>query len=532
MLTFIEKIMEHRIEQIHKSEITKEEETNTSKNADTFLIVSERYEEVLNLSREVILLYEESKIPKTVKKMNNQLDVKMNNLFENFVIASTEIKCDDILVLAMAHINLGYIYLYKEDNLNVAKGYLIKCTELLKGKELHYKFILTAIYAHIYLHEIWKKLQQLENCSLQNYSLLDKALELYLSYTKEDDYPDPLNVDIFLFNKKNSKINLINSHILTLEYMEELYCLQPTNMHKFVIYIHNLLNEQLKTIKDSTENHMFLYWAETSADLSIYFLYSNRLMEAKIHIAAAEYVTVMYYISLITDPDDAKSQEKMYNYHLVYMSINQLWAIYGIMLLRLSKEKLLQHKSNKSCEANNIESECHLKLEEEMKPLTFVDLEKDLKTIIKYHITDTYVSDLDDIKIIFANVIKLLNVVYMHFKEINKFIPQMQIILCMSKAYKYYVYFEGSKSKQIKVIEQQIKMLDSFTNTLSSEYNALEYHYLKKLNFELAIAYSTLLSLMSEELDEIEEITDEMRNEMKQLMTIIIHYFNLLTNKS
>ncbi|XP_025265130.1 uncharacterized protein LOC112638190, partial [Camponotus floridanus] len=375
MLTFLKKILEHLIEQIRKSaETTKEEETNTNKNADAF-IVSERYEEVLNLSKEINLLYEKSKLSKRVKKMMYRLKIKMNNLFNNFAIGSTEIKCDDILVLAMAHINLGRIYLYKEDNLNVAKDYLIKCTELLNGKELHYKFILTAIYARIYLYEIWEKLQQLENC----YSLLDKALELYLSYTKEEDYPDPFNIDIFLPNKGNSKINLINSHILTLDYMKKLYCLQPTNMHKFVIYVHNLLNKQLKTIKDSTENHIFLCWAEASAELSIYFLYSNRFMEAKIHIAAAEYMTVMYRISLITDLD-AKSEEKMYNYHLVYMFINQLWAMYGIMLLRSSKERLLQHKSNKSCEVNNTESECHLKLEKEiMKPLTFVDLEKDLK---------------------------------------------------------------------------------------------------------------------------------------------------------
>ncbi|EFN66746.1 Protein KBP-like protein, partial [Camponotus floridanus] len=228
--------------------------------------------------------------------------------------------------------------------------------------------------------------------------------------------------------------------------------------------------------------------------------------EAKIHLAAADYMIIMYYISLITDPDDAKSEEKIYNYDLIYMFINQLWAMYGIMLLRSSKERLLQHESNKSCEPNNIESECHLKLKEEiMKPLTFVDLEKDLKTIIKYHITDAYVSDLDDINIILTNVIKWLNVIYMHFKGINQFIPQMQIILCMSKAYKYYVYFEESKIKQIKVIEQQAEMLESFINILISEYNtSLEYHYLKKLNFELAITYSTLLDMTSEKLDEIE----------------------------
>ncbi|XP_025265165.1 uncharacterized protein LOC112638195 isoform X1 [Camponotus floridanus] len=533
MLAFVKKIMEDRIEQIHKSaETTKKKETCTSKNTDAF-IVSEKYQEIQNILGEINLLYEKSKIPKKVKKMMNQLEVKMNNLFENFVIAS-EIKCDDILVLTMAHINLGRIYLFKEGNLTVAKDYLINCLALLEGKEQHYKFILTAIYAHIYLHEIWKKLQQLDNCSLQNYSLLDKALELYLNYTKEDDYPDPLNVHLFLPNKENSKINLIKCHILTLTYMEELYCFQPTNMHKFVIYIHNLLNEQLKTIKDSTENHMFIYWAEASADLSIYFLYSNRLMEAKIHIAAAEYMTMIYYTLILTDPDVAKSQEKIDSYSIVDIFINQLWAMYGIMLLRSSKERLLQHESNNSCEANNIESKSHSKSEKEiMKPLTFVELEKRLKNIIRYHITDTYVSNLDDVKIIFQNVLKWLNEIYMYFNKRNQFIPQVQVVLCTSKAYKYYAYFEGSKSKQINVIKQQIEILEGVTSTIASKYTTVpEYHYFKKLNFELAVTYSTLLDLMSEELDEIEEITDETRIEMKQLVTNVIHKFNLFTNLS
>jgi len=484
--------------------------------------------------REINLLYEKRKIPKTVKKMMNRLEVKINNLFENVAITSEIGFDDEIVVLAMAHINLGRIYLYKEGNLNVAKDYLINCLGLLEGKEQHYKFILTAIYAHIYLHEIWRKLQQLDNCTLENYLLLDKALELYLNYTKEDDYPDPLNVYIFLPNKENSKINLIKSHILTLKYMEELYCFQPTNMHKFVIYVHNLLNEQLKTIKDPTENHMFLCWAEASADLAIYFLYSNRLMEAKIHLAAAEYMTMMYYTLILTDPDVTKSEENIDTYGIVYIFINQLWAMYGIMLLRLSKERLLQHKSNKSCEANNIESKSHSKSEKEiMKPLTFVELEKGLKNIIRYHITDTYVSNLDDVKIIFQNVLKWLDEVYVYFNKNNRFIPQVQIVLCISKAYKYYVYFEGSKSKQIKVIKQQIEMLEDFISTISSKYTTVpEYHYFKKLNFELAITYSTLLDLTSEELDEIEEITDEMRMEMKQLVTNIIHKFNLFTNLS
>ncbi|XP_025265167.1 uncharacterized protein LOC112638195 isoform X3 [Camponotus floridanus] len=347
MLAFVKKIMEDRIEQIHKSaETTKKKETCTSKNTDAF-IVSEKYQEIQNILGEINLLYEKSKIPKKVKKMMNQLEVKMNNLFENFVIAS-EIKCDDILVLTMAHINLGRIYLFKED------------------------------------------------------------------------------------------------------------------------------------------------------------------------------------------PDVAKSQEKIDSYSIVDIFINQLWAMYGIMLLRSSKERLLQHESNNSCEANNIESKSHSKSEKEiMKPLTFVELEKRLKNIIRYHITDTYVSNLDDVKIIFQNVLKWLNEIYMYFNKRNQFIPQVQVVLCTSKAYKYYAYFEGSKSKQINVIKQQIEILEGVTSTIASKYTTVpEYHYFKKLNFELAVTYSTLLDLMSEELDEIEEITDETRIEMKQLVTNVIHKFNLFTNLS
>ncbi|GAB1861203.1 KIF-binding protein [Camponotus japonicus] len=526
MLGFIKKIMEHRIEQIRKSaETTKEEETNTSKNINEFNL-SERYREVLILLAEIYSLYEESKIPKIIKKMVNQLEVKANNLFKNSLISSTEINYDDILILAMVYLNLGYIYTFKEVNLNTAKDYYMRCTELMMGKELHYKFIVVAIYALIFLHGIWKKLQQLENC----YSLLDKALELYLSYTKEDDYPEPF-ADIFFCDKENSKIRLIKCHILTLEYMEDLYCLQPTNMHKFVIYVHNLLNEQLKTIKDLTENHMFLYWAEASAGLSVYFLYSNRLMEAKIHLAAADYMTMMYYVSIITEQDNAKYA--INKYQLVHLFITKLWAMYGIMLLRLSKERLLQHKSNKSCEANNIESESHSKSEEEITiPLTFVDLEKGLKNIIKYHITDTYVSNFDDIKIIFGNVSRWLEEIFMYFSEKNQFISEVQTILCISEAYKYYVYFEGNKSEQIKIIKRHIKILENFISGVSSKYNTLPECHFKKLHFELAITYSTLLSITSEEADEIEEFTDEMRKEMKQLVTNVIHKFNLFTNLS
>ncbi|EFN66743.1 hypothetical protein EAG_02469, partial [Camponotus floridanus] len=335
---------------------------------------------------------------------------------------------------------------------------------------------------------------------------LDEALELYLNYTKdESEYPDPFNIDVFYYPKddiKNSKILLIKQHILTLEYMNDLYFREPINMHKFVIYVHNLLNKQLKIMKNSIENHMFILWADASTNLALYFLYYDRFMEAKIHLAAANYMTMMY-ASILTDQDYSETCEDILQFSRT--STIEVWVIYGIMFLRSLRERLIQCKSNKCCKANNVESESHPKSEKElMKPLTFVDLEKELENIDNYHITDTYVSNLKDIKIIFVNVLRWLNVIYIFCKENqyffgDRFLSQVQTILYISKAYKYYAYFEGNKSKQVKVIKQQTEMLKNYISALSSKYNTLqEYQYYKHLYFELAITYSTLLNVTSE----------------------------------
>lgn len=105
---------------------------HTSKNGDK-LIVSEVYLEILNSSYEVKFLYDKCKTLETIKKMMSEIEIKMNNLFENFVITPMEIKFDDILALAIAYMNLGRIYM--QVNLNVAKSYFARCMQLLKGKE-------------------------------------------------------------------------------------------------------------------------------------------------------------------------------------------------------------------------------------------------------------------------------------------------------------------------------------------------------------------------------------------------------------
>ncbi|XP_025265129.1 uncharacterized protein LOC112638189 [Camponotus floridanus] len=454
--------MDHRIIQIRKSE------TNTSKNADAF-IVSEKYLEVLISSLEVKFLYEKCKVPKMTKEMFNEIEVKLNNLFENFLTTSTEIGFDDIVALAVAYFNLGNIYTHKEVNLKTAEDYLMKYIELLKGQELHCKVILTAIQAHIDLNIVYIKSQQLEKC----YPLLNEALELYLNYTKnEDEYPDPFHIDALYRSKEiiNSKIQLTTLHTLTLKdnkiskrikkmikaakyhlikciellegeelhykviltaiqarivlnrvYMqlkqlENCYPLLDEALELYLNYTKDEseypdpFNIDLKIMKNSIENHMFILWADASTNLALYFLYYDRFMEAKIHLAAANYMTMMY-ASILTDQDYSETCEDILQFSRT--STIEVWVIYEN----------------------------------------------------QYFFGD-------------------------------RFLSQVQTILYISKAYKYYAYFEGNKSKQVKVIKQQTEMLKNYISALSSKYSTLqEYQYYKHLYFELAITYSTLLNV-------------------------------------
>ncbi|KAM0728656.1 KIF-binding protein [Formica fusca] len=525
MLDFLVEIVTSRIKQIDISEKEREKEANTSEDVES-INVDVSFSEILNLVFEI--KHEKDKISKKMKKKISAIEVKMNNLFQN-VTTSTEIEFDNIIVLAAAYCNLGYIYIYKQENYDVGKDHLVKCMELLKGKELHRKAILIAIEVLIELSEVWKKLLQYENCV----PLLDKAMELYINYTKEEDeYPHPIDVEIIACGKdktENSKIFLADLHFLTLDKIEELYRVVPRDKHKFVIYVHNLLTELVTKREVPTENKISLSWAKTSADLCTYFLFHNRFIEAKVHLVAANYMIETYFSLVVMDEDSTEYFENRDNYSKVLAYICKLWGIYGIRLLRSSKERLLQYKSDKSYEANNIKSESLAKSEEElMIPLLFIDLENELKNFFTPYDIDTYVSNLNEAKIVFTNILRWFDSSKLYYTVERYFSNHVEIIIGISEAYKYYAYFQRSQNEQIKVVKQHIDVLKNAVSTVHSKYNTVrEFLQVKKINFKLAVAYSNLLDMRSEELDELEEITDEMRMETTQLIKNTIDNFNL-----
>ncbi|CAL1684510.1 unnamed protein product [Lasius platythorax] len=229
---------------------------------------------------------------------------------------------------------------------------------------------------------------------------------------------------------------------------------------------------------------------------------------------------------MIKDQDYSASSAMHDNYELYRANIAVAWGLYGIRLLNSSK-KGLQCESDKSCEANNTKSESSAKFEEGlMKPLIFVDLEKALENI---EVPNTYVSSLDDAKIVFANVLKWFNTAKTFYTVEKDFTICVEITVNISTAYKYYADFVGNISEQIKITKERIKVLEYAVSIVSlPRCDTLEkYQSCRYLYFHIAIAYSTLLDMTSEEFYEAKEITDEMRMETKRLVKSIFDNFQL-----
>lgn len=512
---FLKNLMDSRIEKLEQSAKT-EKETKDAENIN----VSETFLAILKSSYEVQDIYEsfyKENNTKMPKKILSIIEVKINDLFQN---VTTSTGFDDIIVLAIAYHCLGAANCYNY-KFNVAVNHFTRCIELLSGKELDYKAILIAVQVHVDLGIVWQKLNMLEKC----YPLLYKAVELYLNYTKEEDeYPYPIEIPTFfqIYNFSNTKIKLTKFYALTLDILAEFYQLYPIDKHKFVIYVHNLLNKELIESLNS-KKELSMDWSVAAAELSTYFIHNNRFIEARNHLDAADYILDMSFKSTIKTVEVDLLTSVKDNHDQFCANVAILWGVYGVSLLRLSVAKSLC-EDNKYCEMYKIKSKFLAKSGEETKPLIFADLKGALEHI---KIPNTPVSNRKDAKIILENCLEKFIIGKRYYTVDRNIMTHVKIILYICSTYKHYAYFV-EEEKKMKIIKQRIKILKDAINNIFLRCNTLQqYEYCKLLYLELATTYCTLLNMTSEKLNEIEEVTDEMRMEIKQLVENILDNFTL-----
>ncbi|XP_067210108.1 KIF-binding protein-like isoform X2 [Linepithema humile] len=479
------------------------------------LNVSENFREMLKTSYKILSfsLNEIGKFTKKENKIFTTLESKILKMIKPMT-NKPDTEFDNIVAFALTLLNFGIIYMDKEEKIKKnadtlhakAEKFFLACLSVLKGKQLDSKTILTVMRAYNSISIICSKQQRLE----EHCEFLLAALNTYLKYTK-NEYPTPIIVAITLGLEEDAK-ELDTKTFLDLLYIKILrelsieYTRNPDNKHEFVNCMHNLLNN---LIKEESIRQYYKDWAMTAADLSLYFIHHNRFTEARHYIAAAYCMLKKVNVETLTKITETTINDRDSNllsntlcteYPYEYAKIVKLCGQYGIQLLHASKEKLLPSKENQSCQIDNLECSNSTKSEEKsVECLLFTNLEKELKDEILFtQISDKYLSNLSDIKIVFEKVIAWFEIAIKYFTMEKDATIHGAIILYISRAYKYFAGFEQDKDKRMIIYKKQIALLFETVQKLPHEtflYNTKTFMWL-----ELGITYLVLFNILGDDI--------------------------------
>ncbi|XP_071568839.1 KIF-binding protein-like [Temnothorax nylanderi] len=525
MFSFLRQVLEER-RAIHQFE-TIPAEPAISMN------ISKKCLDVLQMSFEIKYMHEDIAPAKKINKIK-ATEERMNVLFANVIDVSTDPKfIDDSVALAAAYYNIGLQYVYsKHDDSNTAYGYFKKCMVLLQGKALDRKTILTTIDVLNEMNSVYEKCWIVQECNF-----LTLALEAYMRYTLEDNYPDPIHMASLVGIKEkesNPRIILDILHHKTLEDLGLRYRTRPKDKHIFVKYMNNLLNIRVRdVISGKTKfDEKCLDMALTLFDLSKYFLANGNFANAKSHIVIADYL-IRRFVEDRLKTAGKKGTDSFHlskNYVYVHAVSTNSWGSYGVSLLRFRMEKYLQSKENKSSEIHDLVSELEIKSEPN---LIFSDSEEEY---INVEITETCIlnlavmRNLADAKSVFKKTLKLLKTAKKYFTADTNIKMYAMITLKISDAYKYLAGFEEQRDEQIKLHKRRVECLEDVRKKFRTAIDDdRELQIYKRICYEVVTSCSTVMDLMVEE-TYYDESFKELSMKANQYAKIIAENINFYLN--
>lgn len=498
--------------------------------------ISKKFLEILQLSFEATSLCKDIKFSKKKSKIKAVED-RMDALYENVIDVSTNPKFDDIVILAAAYYNIGLEYINSTEilDLNNSVICLSRCLELLQGKQLDRKAILTSLGALNELNLVCEKLEKTKYI----YKFLNTALELYLKYTMKDNYPNPIHIASLIGIKEkesNPRIILDILHYTTLQDIGIHYLEKPKDKRGFVMYIHGMINIRLRDMifQETQFDEKCLDWALTLFDLIKYFLANNRFIEAKNHIVTADYVIHKFFEDTLEKIEEKSKTEfnNLYeSYNYVCAVRDKSWSSYGVSLLRFSMEKFSQNKENESCEINELLSKLNIKSEKEKSNLLiFSDLEKELECITD-QITETSILNVADAKSVFVKTLRYLDTAKKYFTADTDIESYIKIVLETSETYKYLAGFEEQREKRIELHKRRVECLEDihkkYFHTIID--TGIKLQIFKRIWYEMVTSCSTIMDLMLEETYRENSFKD-VSIEADRYMTLIAENINLYLN--
>lgn len=436
-------------------------------------------------------------------------------------LATNDEQTDQIqLTLSVTHLNLGLLYADTAE-LKAGEEQFVKCLELLKEKKTDPNAILPILSVLNQLGIIWSQWSQ----PLKAKTYLEEAERIYNDYTNNaDGTPEPIHMSmVFGIEETNEDLTprelLEKLHTLTLYYLAQVYGVLK-DQHKSAVYCHMTLRRQLGDTY-ITEDLDYVDWALNAATLSQYFMENNGVSQARHHLAAATYILKRYEAVLkdkYESPDKEKSETAAADWeHFNHRSadVARCWAKYGILLLTVSKERLLEE----------VESESGKETKDESQPiadLKFELLAKDIQPIAE-QVTDKYLLDFDDARLVFLNVQKWLDQAKNYYALDSHASDHVSIIQDISQAYKYLAFFQEHEDKQAKMHKRRIVLLESVLKELNPQYYK---SVCRQLWIELGDIYSDILNIKLDRLRvSNDQPTAHALAKINHLAKSAIHYF-------
>lgn len=508
--------------------------------AETLFSIRQVY---INDSLAKKLVHNKNKNSKNHRKILKSTEIQLHKMFEKVSKNLANVHFDIVISIAASYMLLGDIlHFLKYDLSTSAEECFKKTIELLKGKELDPKSILTALHAYKMLsHNIYANTN-----SDKSYTLLITAVSLYRTYTKEENYSIPGTfIDIFNFenlkhlnSKTDTKAILDTSHVSDLKELIKLYNMSPENKHEFVLYMHKLLKDHME---EALVQSGHIEWAIACTSLATYFIHYNRFTEAKSHLVIANKVLAKYNdkacmrvieqdVSLTSTPTEtSKTKKTVYLFRYADNKLELQWGLYGISFLRASKNRMLKVEQNNTlCKRDTLNSESLLLFDEKFEPIVYLDASKQSLDFTMF--TDHYVGNIKDAFKVFTRIYKSLHKVMASCKENNEMHRSGEAGLYISRLHKYMPYFESDISKKVKWYKRQINFLESVIKDLNETNNQDIMRMRKVLWLELSVAYYTAINIFEETLAQTSE--DKVKKiglcvSPDKILNCFIEFFNI-----
>lgn len=506
---------------------------------EAYVDLQEKYDKVMKLIKEVDpettpyaskylakreLLSMKARLDDLLRKSTNESTSKehvkltgMLLLFYTFYIL--------VIILGMlgaVYYYLGSISVDVEELVN-ARKFLDKCREVIEPYKNTTEVVQVAQMMFNQLAILTAKNQPQD-------ALIDitQAKSIYEDFKTTHEVPVDVS-DLFVANIEGYDVekairNYEKNYTLTLYYLAQIYGALKDAL-KSSVYCHVTLQRQLEY-----DDYDPIDWALNSATLSQFFMEKNGFKQARHHLAASSFILDKYRDELnrVTEHNE-ENDSKLENFKHRYADVARCWAKYGLLLLSVSKERLLKNtddlNKNESLSTDLLQMESTLHVEE-LSRLDFPTL--DLGSY-ESQITDQFVLTMQDARKVFANIQDWLNKAHEYYTINNLASDYIEILQDKSQMYANLAFFEENPENQAKLHKRRADLLETVLKDINPTYYL---QYCRQIWFELAQIYTDILDI---KIDKVQQSKDRPSPHALQKINTLVdksiqHYTNFINS--